>query len=265
MASHTVDAVWTGASSNLWATAANWSPANEPTVNEDILIPAGTWNIDCTGMTDLQLGVLNIARGFAGSIGTSGQNLVSSFTVLRHRGAGKLYFTDGAGTTTAIIIDGPEGADVADITGANGAVVALSCVGGITNWNSASGTLARMEVGPKARVIIGASSSAIALLLQSGGAIECARAITIAYLGGGTFRQVKGATQAVATMNIFPGASVFIENGTTVTAVNGLGGSLDVVRNRVTDLTITTANMYPGFTLIEDALTLITNRNDWRN
>lgn len=262
----TIDSTWTGgAGDNLWLTDANWTPANEPNVGEDIMIPAGNWDIDATGASDLAFGELHIAPGFSGSIGTSGTPLVSSFTNLIHRGSGKLWFSANTGTTAHIIIDGTQGADLASITGANADITKISVMSGVVTYESAAGTLATLEVGANGRVILGASASAVALVNQNGGAIESARAVTVLNNCGGTYTQLQTATTAVATANLFQGSSMFVENPTTMGEVNGFGGTLDMKRNRKAGFTLSTLNPYGSFQYFKHPLVIITAENEWRS
>lgn len=258
----TIDTIWSGAASNLWTTAGNWS-SGVPTTSQDIMIPAGNWNIDTTSMSDIQYGVLHIAPGFTGAIGTSGTPLSGSYTEIKHRGSGKLWFTDGSGTTTDVILNGPAGADIAELSGAISRVIVAS---GIATMSSAQTTLALLEVGAAARVILEANANAVTLLQNYGGVVESQRLVTTLDVIGGSFTQLRGSAQAIATANVYPGASLFVENGTTVTKITAHGGLVDFVRNRKDDLTVTTLEIMPGATVNEDYnLITVSNRKDWRN
>lgn len=260
----TIDTVWTGATSNDWNVDTNWSNS-KPATNGDAIIPAGTWNIDVSSATDQQYGVLHIAEGFNGSIGTSGNPLTASFTEIKHRGSGKLFFTDGTGTTTDVIINGPQASDLAYLSGT---ISQVSVFSGMCTLASGMAVLAVLEVGARGHVEMEANANAVTTLRQYGGVINSLREVTTLELIAGTFTQKRGSSTAIGTTaaNVYPGATLYYENGTTITLLSVKGGVADLIRNRKDDLTVTTLERTPGAVVEKDGnLITVTNDTDWRN
>lgn len=260
----TLDTIWTGAVSNDWNVDGNWSNS-KPATNGDALIPAGSWAIDTSSAANQQYGILHIAPGFSGSIGTSGNPLTASFTEIKHRGSGKLFFTDGAGTTTDVVINGTQGADLAYLSGT---ISQVSVFSGTCTLASGMATLAVLEIGANGRVEMEANSNAVTVLRQYGGTCNSLRAVATLELVAGVFTQRRDAAQAIGTTaaNVYPGAQLYYENGTTITLLSVKGGLADLVRNRKDDLTVTTLEIMPGARVEEDYnLITVTNRVDWRN
>lgn len=259
----TYDAVWTGSASSLFTTAGNWSPANVPTVGEDIMIPAGTPAIDCTGMSDTAYGVLTIQPGHTGDIGSSGASLISSFTKIDHRGSGKLYFTNGAATTALVRIRTGTGlggsvVDAFDLNGAS--ITRIEILRGAGLLRASMATLASLYVGyvnniiGDVRLTLDASSNAITELIQDGGSITSTRLVTRLLQKVGQFRQKVG--QAVTTADV---AGEFVyESNTTITTLRARGGSrVDLEQNRNLEVTVTNSTFYPGSRIIFDPATVV--------
>ena len=264
------DAVWTGAVDSQWLTAGNWSPANEPTVNERILIPAGTRSIECVGMSNIQYTSLYVAPGYTGNIGTSGTRLTCSFVDLVHKGSGKIYFAEGSGTTTTFLVDAP------------GNVDAIDCTGSMTNFYLLRGTATLSGAGSYTLITVGhrgspsgdatltitSSGGTQAEIMQYGGRVTNASTCTLLYCMAGTFIQQTGTAITTANVGGAGNALLQYESVTQMTLCRVLaGGTLDVTKNHsgVAVLTVATLNLLPGSLLIEDPLLLtVTNRNDWR-
>jgi len=263
------DAVWTGATSGLFELAANWSPANVPTAAEDIFVPAGTRTIDATGMADTQFGILHIAKGYTGDLGTSGTPLLGAYTDIRHNGSGKLWYLHAAGTTSRVIINAPGQTDAADINGTISVVVVA--LRGIVTINGAAAILPRLEIGYKgdrsgdARVVLASGANAITLVKQWGGTLT-ANSREIVTLDQQAGEAIIKAGQGITTAAEIGGRLEFQSN-TTLPLLRILGGgTADFAKVRTNDVTVTLAYRYPGSTLLRDKnLVALTTEYDWRD
>lgn len=67
--------------------------------------------------TAVDLDLLRIERGYRGRIGRHGDPLIISADIVTHRGTGTLHYTDGSGITDLMIIDSPNNAEAAFLSG----------------------------------------------------------------------------------------------------------------------------------------------------
>lgn len=262
------DKVWNGSTSALWELAANWTPAVIPAASERVLIPAGTQSIDATGANDKALTSLYIAPGYTGNIGASGTRLTMSAVDLVHKGSGKIWLTEGAGTTTNVVIDAPGNNDAIDISGS---LTNFYLIRG-TATLAGSGSYTLIVVGHRnsqagdATLTISGSGGTQTRVLQYGGRITNGSIVTTLDQLAGEFIQQVGT--AITTANVGGGGTARLQyesNSTMTTARTLAGGTLDVAKNRNAVVTVTSLFQFPGSVLIEDPqLLTVTNRFDWR-
>ncbi len=104
------DAIWTGTTSAVWSTAANWSPAVVPGSANKVFIPAGTAN--SPGLTgDIALAELTLAPGATLALGAQAISLSGGVlaTGASMTGTGYLNFCGGthtvAGGLAGVLVD----------------------------------------------------------------------------------------------------------------------------------------------------------------
>lgn len=261
------DAVWNGSVSSLFTVAANWTPANVPTQDEDIFVPASTPSIDATGIVDEQYGIIHVARGYTGDLGASGTPLESGFTDIRMNGSGKFWHRNDTKTTNRIIVNAPGNSDAMNTTGTITTVVVV--LRGTMTLAGDAGVLPLLEVGfmdnraTDARVVLAAGANAVTRADQWGGAITSTRTITELNQHAGECIQNVG--YAITTGNI--GGRLDYRSNTTLGTLRLFGGGVgDFTKERKSTLTITTAYRYPMSTLLRDRnIVEIGTEYDWRN
>ena len=262
------DKVWNGSTSNLWELAANWTPAIIPATTQRVLIPAGTPSIDATGMVDKDLTSLYVMPGYTGNLGTTSVRLTVSAVDLVHKGSGKLCLSEGAGTTTNVVVDAPGNTDAIDITGS---LTNLYLLRGAATLSGA-GSYTLIVVGHRGgqsgdtSMTISSSGGTQTRILQYGGRIINSSLVTTLDCVAGEFIQQVGT--AITTANVGGGgqAKLQYESNSTMTTCRVLhGGVVDMLRNRNAIVTVTSLFQLPGSDFLDDSqLVTVTNRFDWR-
>lgn len=264
------DTVWqaSGQSPQLYTTAGNWS-SGIPITNERVLIPAGTAPIDCTGMADVALTSFIVAPGHNGTIGSSGARLTLSALDLVHEGSGKLWFSEGASTTTRVRILAPSNSDVADIIGSMTNLFLQR--GGVTINGAGSYTLINVgyEDNPAGDVslTIEGSGGTQANIIQYGGLVINSSLCTRLDLMAGKFIQRTGT--AITTANVGGAAPALLqyESSSTLGTCHARNqGIVDFLTNRTAVVTISELFQHPGSEVREDEKnwTTVTARYDFR-
>lgn len=275
--------VWTGASTALWATAGNWSPAAAPTTGDIIIIPGGTKSIDCTGMTPAAFASMQILDGFKGTIGSSGAPCTGSWTGalgVVHNGSGKVYLTDDAsGATTSVLVAGASNGDLMEV---DGTIATLEVARGqVTVKGASSGIITTLILGSlgqadnDAQVTFGAGAGTCTTIRQCSGICIANNVVTTGEIGGGIF--VKRSTTAMTTLAA-ANCQVYYEGTGTLTTLYAQKGSItnfdvnwadpnsvSAGYGRQTAVTVTTAYQYPGSIIYRrNTLTTVSTYNDRR-
>lgn len=255
-----------GSGDHLWSNASNWSPAVAPIAADDIVIPAGSAYIDCTGMSAAAFGSLYVAPGASERIGASGARLTGSFANgIIHHGSGKLWLSDdSSGPSTPIFICSTGNGDVADLDSASGGFGQIEVLRGQVNIaGSAANVITTLIIGyvsnqlSDASVTVVAGAGTTTSLYQWGGVVIANQIVTTGVISGGIF--VKRSTTAMTTLVAANAQAYYEGTGTLTTLLAGAGSIVDFDRNysdadgaskgRQAAVTISNSYTFPGATV----------------
>lgn len=246
----------------LWL-AANFESAAIPVDADDLIVPAGIQaSIDGSDQKGIRLNIWELARGFRGNVGSSGDPFIIDVVKMVHRGSGSLWLKsdDNASTefTVWVLIDSDNKSNAASLNGEK--MDHISVQKGYVHLLGTLGTVAlpslvdisyRNNPSDDAEVLIDCGLlAATGTLNQMAGKCISNAAVPIAYISGGIYTHSDTNSTVITTLFVSgTGITRYNSRGTMVTANILKGGTLDLTR---TDLvkTITTINLFPGGTLI---------------
>ncbi len=257
-----------------WATAATWSPANEPLDDDVVIIPSNT-TVNITAGLDnggIKLDGLIVAKGSVVKVGTTGGPLIIASDFVHFEGAAEFNYEHGQGAgdlhdTDYVIIE-PSVPNVAvQLSSEESDALGMPDVfidGGNVTILANMGTMTHLAVTARThRVTIQPAAGALTHLFGEGSFIEAHNAITNAHLANGC--QLTQEDAAITNAFIATGATLFYnDDGTITLAKVGTGGTLDLMHvGKV--VTITTGIWMPGSTVNKNTtLHTVTNEYDLR-
>lgn len=257
-----------------WATAATWSPANEPVDDDVVIIPSNT-TVDITAGLDnggIKLDGLIVAKASVVKVGTTGGPLMIASDYVHFQGRGEFNYEHAAGggdahSTDLVIIEPSLPTTAVQLSSEETDALGMPDVllnGGDVTILANMGTMTRLDVTARTnKVTIQAAAGALTSLLGRGSIIEAHNAITNAYLSNGC--QLTKETAAITNAFVEGGASLFYNDDGTITLVRvHRGGTLDLMHiGKV--VTITTGFWMPGSTIkLDPNLHTVTNPYDLR-
>lgn len=256
--------VWWGGTSGDFTTNANWLDGTAPSGGDNLVFPAGAGSLTASlNQSAVTFGTVTIEAGYTGTIGSVASGVATYFrfgcTGLTCFGQPTAYLDIGSSAISPQIYSSAQ----AD-TGSFGVYLKGSAI--------ATLTVDRGYVGLAA--IAGETSTATTVRLTGSGRLRCGSGVTLTNakcdagfmelfcalttltLNGG--QCVTFGTGAITTVNV-NGGSFFGNSTGTITTLNGNAGASVFTGNGV-GRTVTTANVYPGASLVYDSSTLtITN------
>lgn len=257
-----------------WATAATWSPANEP-VNDDVVIIPSNTTVDITAGLDnggVKLDGLIVAKGSVVKVGTTGGPLKIAADFVHYQGRAEFNYehAQDAGSafdTDFVIIEPSLPTAAVQLSSEESDALGMPDVlidGGNVTILANMGTMTHLAVTARTqKLTIQAAAGALTHLLGNGSRIEAHNAITNAHLADGC--QLTKETAAITNAFIAAGASLFYnDDGTITLAYVGSGGTFDLMHVGK-EVTITTGIWMPGSTINKNTtLHTVTNEYDLR-
>lgn len=235
------DRTWdNGAGTRVVATAANWSGDTAPTgssdkaffTSENTSVNTGP-NTTMSGLTAVDLDLLQVMSGYTEAIGTTGDPFQISADKVEHYGSNTLYLKDGDSAIDLIYVDVARTISTGQLSLelSGSLTTTLSLVRGYASI-LASARVDNINVGqlglatPETKLLI-ATSVTLSNGTQKafGGTTTCSSAVTsLEVMPGATWTQN---TAAITTVYVFPGARLNLAFTGTYTTVYHYGGIID--------------------------------------
>lgn len=247
-----------------WANA-NFVSGAVPIDDDEIVIPSSiAVNISGTDQGGVDLDLLQIAAGFRGNIGASGDPLLIDGDKIVHLGSGTLFLkaTDNEATDWVVVdsdntslaahldsepADVGSGGTMTRVTVKKGAVTLAATLG-------IGGLPANLDIGFRNNVATDANVTlncdllaTTGTLLMNGGMLTSIGNVPIAVQRAGTWVQDAGVITALHLM----GGTCFLKTTETMALANVMGGILNLVANEL-GKTVTNIYLFTGGTLIYD-------------
>lgn len=244
----TVDKFWQGNDPGNEGdpnTAANWLPSGVPTLDDNVYYNDSSVT-NCLGHASALNTALNsfeVAKGYTGTIGSSGLPLTVIATHVDFHGGGKSYIE---GTIVKVNVDTSNKQDNAFNIGGTIALLSVfsgtcHCIAGATFTDIVASYSAQRLSDHK---LIIPATCVLTNVKIDGGEVTLDEDVTNLYLSGG--RLISGDTAAVDITTMFlMGIGTFEYHKGDITTAHWISGFVDASRDG-SKKTITTLNAYPG-------------------
>lgn len=229
--------LWTGATSNNFNVASNWTPAKVP-VTTDSLVFAHTSNSCTAGMSTSALFTfprVEVHPTFTGDLGSSGDPLqFATCTDLYYQGTGtNFYFGASGNSTTRAHIDSTGGSETSCVL--HGTISRLTINRGKVTITSGATLNSAIHVGQagaaandSTKLTITTATTTSAVLNVHSGIVNTSSSFADVNIDGGELT-LAGASAITAKLAIFGGV-VWWDSTGTITLLEAKGGRFDASR-----------------------------------